>query len=265
MAYDSSFGGVSAVNPQAKGNYQQYIDASYDSTKARLDPIFSDQRSAYDQSLINRGLPIGGESANRSMQQLDQNQNDAYSQAAFDAMGFGLGAQAQDFSQDATRSGLANALLQSQWGNETAKYGIDQSTGLGYAGLDENARQFDQGLGFQYDNLGQQNYQFDRGLDKSYYDTDSQYDYMYDRAGQDDYRFGVGQDRQDYYDQRQAGAYDDAFMMQLLGMGGTPSPYFQDPTSAYNAQIGAQTALSGQNSGFLSDLFTGGVNAYTGG
>lgn len=262
----SSIGGVSAVNPQARGNYQQYIDAAYDNTKGRLDPIFEQQRNAYNQQMVNMGLPVGGEAYNKSFQQMDQNQNDAYSNASFGAMGFGLDAQNQDFNQDATRSGLANALLQSKWGTDLGYYNTDTNAALTREGLAEGGRQFDTGLaeggrqydnslGLQYDNLGQRGYEFDSGLDKQYWDSQNQYDYMYDRAGQDDYRYGVGQDRQDYYDQQNATRYDDAFIMQLLGMGGTPGVYTQDPTSAYNNQIGQLGASQRQMTDIASSLF----------
>lgn len=283
-ATGSSIGGVSAVNPQARGNYQQYQDAAYQNARLRLDPIQQQQTAAFDQSMINRGAPMGGEGYNEARQQLSWNQSDADKQAAFNAMQFGLDVQAQDFGQDATRSSLANALLQQKWGTDLGYAGIAEGGRQFDAGLGEQGRQFNQGLGLQYDMFGQQNYEFDqnlgnrqyefdaglgnrqyefdRGLDYQYYDLDSRYDYMWDRAGQDDFRFGVGQDRQDYYDQQGASRYDDAFLMQLLGMGGQPGVYSQDPTSAYNAQIGQLGRSQRQMTGIQNDMFGNAMGAF---
>lgn len=268
----TGIGGVSAVNPQAKGNYQQYIDSSFNNAERRLDPIFDRQNNAWQQQMINQGLPVGGEANNDSMGQMYQTQDDAWQNAAYQAQREGLFAQNQDFSQDATRSGLANALLQSKWGTDLGYYNTDTNAALTREGIAEGGRQFDSGLSeggrqfdnsmdYQYGQLGQRGYEFDSNLDKQYWDSQNQYDYMYDRAGQDDYRYGVGEDRQDYYDQTNANRYDDAFMMQLLGMGGTPGVYTQDPTSAYNNQIGQLGASQRQMTDIQGKMF----NAMMGG
>lgn len=222
----TSIGGVSAVNPQAKQSQQSFIDQSYNNARRRLNPQFGEQNRAFDQKMANQGISVGSDAYNRARGSMQGGQNDAYMNAAFGSEREGRAAQQQDFMQDATRSGLANQLLTSRW-----------NTDLGYAGLGEQGRQFDNTLGYNYDKLGQNSYEFDANLDKQYYDTDSQFDYMYDRADQDDYRFGVGQDRTAYLDDLNAQHYDDAFMMQLLGLGGTPGVYTQDPSSAYSTQI----------------------------
>lgn len=247
----SSVDGISAVNPQAKGSYDQYIDASFQNAKQRLDPIMGQQRRQYEQSMVNRGIPVGSQGYNSAFQQLDQNQNDAYSSAAFDAMGFGLGAQAQDFGQDAQRSQLANSLLQARMNQALGFYNAD----LGYDSLAERGRQFDASLVSDL-------YKHDTTQDYNYWNqgnawdlANDQFGFQQDRALQDDYRWAVGQDRQDFYDNREQSRYDDAFMMQLLGMGQGPGVYTQDPTSAYNAQLGSMTNMYGTNMNFLSDMF----------
>lgn len=291
LTNQDAIGGVSAVNPQAQGDFQKYIDASFNNAKTRLDPILGAQRNAYNQQMVNMGLPVGGEAYNKAFQQLDQNQNDAWESAAFGAMGFGLDAQNQDFAQSNARSALANALLQSKWGTDLGIYNTDvnkeiadQELGYKYAGLGEDARQFDMGFGedqrqfnlgfgedqrqwdqgldqrnYEFDStLDNRQYEFDRGLDFQYYDTDNRYDYMWDRASQDDYRWEAGQDRQDFYDNQQVENLDFAKLMQLLGLGQGPGVYTQDPTSAYNTQLGSMTNQQNNQFGLIDRLFFSG-------
>jgi len=241
----TSIGGVSAVNPQAKTDFQGYVDASYNAAKQRLDPVMQQQQQTYQQSMVDRSIPVGSEAYGKSSQQLDQNQNDAYSQAAFNAMQFGLGAQAQDFGQDATRSQLSNALLQSKWGNELG-WG---NNALGYAGLNEQGRQFDKGLneqGRQFDNtsmdnryffdtnLGENARQFDSSQDFNYWDRGSQFDYMYDRAGQNDLQWLMGYDRDIWNDQTQANRWSDQLGNNML------QPFDPNIPNVGGAIVGAQ-------------------------
>jgi len=226
-ASGSSIGGISAVNPQAKTNFKGYVDQAYDASKARLDPIFQQQQQGFDQSLVNRGIPVGSEAYSNASRDLRQSHNDAYTQAANAAIGVGLGAQAQDFGQDATRSQLANALLQSKW-----------SSDLGYAGLDEGARQFDVGL-------GENARQFDAGQDYNYWDRGNFWDYQYDRADMSDLQWLTGVDKQSYDDQLQSNRWSDNLGNSYL------SPY--DPAGLnINPLVSNQYAnmgIYGQNQG----------------
>jgi len=240
-----SIGGVSAVNPRSRMNTQGFIDDAYNSARSRMKPRFAEQDAGFEQRMANQGIAVGSDAYQKARGSMSSGQNDAYQQAAYGANREGLFAQNQDFQQAATRSGLANSLLQSKWQNE-----------LGQRGLNEQGRQYDNTLGYQYDAMDQRNYEFDSTLDKQYWDSENQYDYMYDRADQDDYRYGVGQDRQAYLDDRSASQYDDAFMMQLLGMGGTPGVYTQDPTSAYNSQLGYMGQARGQNMNMMGEMMS---------
>jgi hypothetical protein len=257
-ASGSGWGGISAVNPQAKGSYQDYIDASFKNAKARLDPIFKDQRSAYEQNMVNRGIPVGGEAYNSSFQQLDQNQNDAYSNAAFNAMGFGLGAQAQDFGQDLSRSNLANAMLRSKWSDDTARYGIDTNAATAANALGEQGRQFDLGLGqrgYEFDsNLDQRNYEFDTNTDYNYWDRGTQFDMMDRSFFEDQGRYADAQNQQDYQNQLAREQWQYAALMNAFMGLQAPSPYYQDPTSAYSSQLNAYNTQRGQNYDLMGQL-----------
>ena len=152
----TSTGGVSAVNPQASAydyeGLKRFEDAAYDEAMQRLAPQLNQQSDKFDQMMVNRGIPIGSEAYQEAKQQLDFNQNDARQSAAFNAMGFGRDTQNQMFGQDATRSQLANSLLQAQMGNE-----------LGYAGLNEQGRQFDTSFGENQRQFNDNsNYRWDR-------------------------------------------------------------------------------------------------------
>ena len=221
----SSIGGVSAVNPKAGamdyGSLDPFIDSAYNTAMTRLEPQMEQQRDRFDQAMINRGIPVGGDAYNEALQQMDANQNDARQSAMFNAMGFGTDIQSQMFGQDATRSQLANALLQSKWG-----------TDLGYAGLDEQGRQFDAGLGEgqrQYDyNLLEKQRQFD---DMSSRGWDAQ------TFGQMMGLEGVDFRNRQYNDYRSD--YGDSLLMAMLGYGGGQQPQWNaDPNQAYSSQLG---------------------------
>ena len=230
----SSFGGVSAVNPQSKGDVNQYIDASYTAAKNRLDPIFDQQNDAYQQAMVDRGIPVGGEAYNESFRQLGQNQNDAYTNAANAAIGVGAGLQQQDFGQDATRSQLANALLQQKWGTDLGYYVNDANTALGYSGLNENARQADNSMGYNYSNLGELARQFDAGQDYDYWNQGSQFDFIRDRADQADMQWGQEFWRDVWNDQTGLNQWSDALANALL------SPFDPNIPNVGQAFIGAQ-------------------------
>lgn len=283
--YGSTFGGQSAVNPGVQTNPQPWIDAAYKAWETKANPIFQQQQQDYEQRMINQGIPVGGEAYDKSFKSLLGAQNDAQTQATFDSIGFGLGAQNQEFGQGLAKSQLANSLLQAMWGDETARYGIDsnemiQQNRLGQEAqqfaqqLAEQSRQFNSGLqldrdkldlqsqqfgdtlgfnyadlygnlGLAYDQLGQRANEFNSTLDYNYWDRGNQFDYMYDRAASDDMRWGADQNRQDFYDTQNSQRYMDALIMSLLGGPAPDVPTF-DPTGAYNGQIGGLS--SGNNS-----------------
>jgi len=132
----------SATNPQAGpmdfGSVDKYIDQSYNNAMTRLQPQMDQGRDAMSQALVDRGFGVGSEGYNEAMQQQGQVENDALQNAAFQAMGFGTNLQNQMFNQANARSQLANSLMQAQ-----------MQTGLGYAGLNEQGRQFNNTFGEQ--------------------------------------------------------------------------------------------------------------------
>lgn len=310
-------GGQSAVSPQARGdafkNVDKYIDQSFNNAMNRLNPSLEAQKAAFDQQLVNRGISVGSDAYNKAYRQLDMNQNDARQNAAFQAMGFGTGLQDQMFQQDNARSQLANSLLQAQMQNKLGFAGLGENARQFNAGMDEGARQFDTDaderarqyfgtlregarqfdntLGFENRNFmsqfGEGQRQFDNtfgmqdrdflaqfGEGQRRYNTDfreqaRQYDStLGENARQFDDRSnmawdsqGFGQmmgleglefrDRQ-YNDSRNE--YNNSLLMAMLGMNQPHNPYYQDPTSAYNAQLGFGANNYGTQMGFLGDI-----------
>lgn len=236
----TSIGGVSAVNPNAQGNFNQYIDAAYGGLKSRLDPAFEQNRNSFDQKMQNMGIPIGGEAYNKAWRQMGQNENDALTNAGMQAMQFGLGAQAQDFGQDATRSQLANALLQSKWNTDLSSWGMNMDDSYRYAALGEGARQFDDSLlqrGYEFDtSLGEGARQFDAGQDFNYWDRGNAWDLAWDRAGQDDMRWLTDFDRSIWNDQMQADRWTDQLGMHLT------QPFNPTLPNVGSSFVGAQNA-----------------------
>ena len=226
-------GGVSAVNPTAGAmdynSLNPFIDASYNQAMTRLNPAFEQQNDRFEQGMVNRGIGVGSEAYNEAQQQIGFGQDDARQNAAFNAMGFGAGIQDQMFGQDATRSGLANSLLQAQWGNE-----------LGWGGLNERGRQFDNTFG---EGARQFNDMSNRAWDNQGF-------------GQMMGLEGIDFRNQSYNDYRSD--YGNSLLMAMLGYGGGQQPQWNaDPNSPYNAQLGYGASTYGTQSGLAGNLFGG--------
>lgn len=237
----ASFGGVSGVNPQA-GNpneldaFKRYEDAAFSNAMGRLNPQFAQQGETFEQRMANQGIPVGSEAYNKARTQMDLSQNDARSNAAFNAMGFGLGVQNQSFQQGATRSQLVNALMQAQMQKDVGMANVN----LGRDELAQQGRQFGQGL-------NEQKRQFNSGQDYDYWNAGNQYGLA-----------GRAMDSSDYFNtwdrESQGSQWNDAMLIQMLGLQ-APGVSQVDPNSAYNTQIGSMTSQRNSNLGFLSGLF----------
>lgn len=92
-------------------------DAVYNQYMERLNPQFEQQTSDLSTSLINKGLPVGSEAYQRAMSDLQQEQNDATNQAAYQSV---LAGQ-QAYSQD-----LQNQIAAGSFGNQAQQAYINQ-------------------------------------------------------------------------------------------------------------------------------------------
>ena len=244
----TSTGGVSAVNPQAGmadyNSLQRFEDAAYNQAMQRLDPQLGQQSDSFDQQMVNRGIPIGSEAYQEAKQQLDFNQNDARSSAAFQAMGFGQGVQNQMFGQDAQRAGLSNSLLQAQMSNQ-----------LGYSGLGENQRQFT-------GQFGENQRQFDNAFGETGRQFNDQSNRAWDAQGYGQMMGLEGNQfrNQMYNDSRSD--YQNNLVMSMLGYGGGQQPQYNfDPNVPYGQQLGYGANQYGNQSSYYGGLYGDTVSA----
>lgn len=96
---------------------QQAQDAVYNQYMERLTPQFERQASDLQTRLANQGLGVGTEAYQRAMSDLQQEQNEATSQAAYQSV---LAGQ-QAYSQD-----LANQIAAGTFGNQAQQAYINQ-------------------------------------------------------------------------------------------------------------------------------------------
>jgi hypothetical protein len=99
---------------------QPYIDSSMAESQRLLEPQMQAQNAAFDQQMINQGIPPGSEAYQQAKQQMMQGQNDAQAQARNQAMQQGLAAQGQAFGQGLSQSQLANTLAGQGLGANTS-------------------------------------------------------------------------------------------------------------------------------------------------
>ena len=164
MNSPTSTGGVNAVNPNADafdyGEVGDFSDAAWQNSMRYLEPQMDLQNDRYTQELINQGIDPYSEAGQKAFRQKSMAQNDMLSKSAFDSLGYGSQLQNQMFGQDATRSQLANALLQSQMGLTQRGQEFDTQ-----AGMSANEQAYNQMMGLE--GLGYRDYL--TGVDQSRY------------------------------------------------------------------------------------------------
>ena len=88
-------------------------DAVYNQYMERLTPQFERQTNDLATSLANKGLSVGSEAYQRAMNDLQQKQNDATSQAAYQSVLAGQNAYSQDLQNQIAAGGFGNQAQQS--------------------------------------------------------------------------------------------------------------------------------------------------------
>lgn len=99
------------VNASDKAR-QQAQDATYQSYIDRLNPQFAQQTSDLSTALQNKGLAVGSEAYNRAMTNMQNNQNDALNQAAYQSVLAGQNAYSQDLQNQIAAGNFANTAAQ---------------------------------------------------------------------------------------------------------------------------------------------------------
>ena len=100
--YKFSVDGSDAARQRAEqATYQSYLD--------KLQPQFANQTSDLQTSLANKGISIGSEAYSRAMSDLQDSQNSALNQAAYQATLAGQNAFSNSLSDDLRSAGFSNA------------------------------------------------------------------------------------------------------------------------------------------------------------
>ena len=106
------------------GNYQDLVDAATQATfqkqKALLDPYYEQQNRTFEQTMANRGLPVGAEAYDTSYANMTDAQNRAYQQAAMDAILAGQQEQGRLYGQDLSTYGTNTQTALSQYDAQRA-------------------------------------------------------------------------------------------------------------------------------------------------
>ena len=87
---------------------RQAQDATYNSYMDRLNPQFERQTADYATMLQNKGIPVGSEAYSRAMSDLQDRQNAAVNQAAYESVLAGQNAYAQDLQNQIAAGNFGN-------------------------------------------------------------------------------------------------------------------------------------------------------------
>lgn len=80
-------------------NYQKYSDDYMSNARRQLEPVFDRQLETFQQTMANRGQPVGGELYDDTYSNLMDSQNKGWENAAFTATQAGENARMQDFNR----------------------------------------------------------------------------------------------------------------------------------------------------------------------
>jgi len=88
-------------------------DAAYNQVTSRLQPQFEREEAAFRTRMANEGIPEGSERYNTALSQMKQSQNDAFTQAGFEAIGRGGEelTRSSDLASRAREMGVSERLL----------------------------------------------------------------------------------------------------------------------------------------------------------
>ena len=91
-----------SLSQDYSGEAARLSQAAFDRQRALLDPVFADQQNTLDVSMANRGIPLGSEIYNNSYDTFNRSRNQAYTDAANQAVLAGYDLQNQLFGQNLT-------------------------------------------------------------------------------------------------------------------------------------------------------------------
>ena len=99
---------------------KQAQDATYNSYMERMNPEFDRQRENMATMLQNQGIPVGSEAYNRAMGELEQRQNDATNQAAYQSVLAGNNVYSQALQDEINAGNFGNNATNSYYNAQLA-------------------------------------------------------------------------------------------------------------------------------------------------
>jgi hypothetical protein len=99
---------------------QQAQDATYNSYMDRLNPQFERQTADYATMLQNKGIPVGSEAYSRAMSDLQDRQNAAVNQAAYQSVLAGQNAYSQSLADQISAGNFGNNAVNSYYNTTLA-------------------------------------------------------------------------------------------------------------------------------------------------
>lgn len=145
------FSGATALpgNGDFSADRQAVQDALYRRQTATLDPRFAQERSRYEQSLAERGIPVNSEAYNKALTSFDQRRNAAYQDALDSSILAGGNEQSRLFGQAlaARQQGVGETTTQGNFANSAQQQAYAQALGRGQFTNQAQAEDYSQALG----------------------------------------------------------------------------------------------------------------------
>ena len=140
-----------------QGERERVTQAKFDRLKGLLDPVFEEKDTALQQRMANRGMPVGAEEYNILSDQLGQQQNEAYTNAALDAdlagqqelmamAGLSGQQRGQLYGEQVGNIGLQNQARNQAFGENMGVYNalMQGQLGFGQFGLQQQGQEYNQ-------------------------------------------------------------------------------------------------------------------------
>jgi hypothetical protein len=122
--------------------YDGFSDKAYAQATRTLDPTFDRARKDFDQRVINQGIATGSEAYDEEFDRFMRDKNDAYSNAAFGAMGYGADRmdRDRDYSENNYRFDTGLAEDNRRYDQQFGLTELTTMEGLGKTYRDESYR-----------------------------------------------------------------------------------------------------------------------------
>ena len=140
-----------------QGERERLTQSKFDRLKGLLDPVYEQKQTALAQQMANRGMPVGAEEYDIMQGNLNQQESDAYRNAALEAditggdelsrlAGLSAQQRGQLFGEQGTQLGMRNQARQQAFGESMGVRDalLRSMLGLGQFGLQQQGQEFGQ-------------------------------------------------------------------------------------------------------------------------